>query len=201
MSVPYTSDELRHWIETRGFEIGEHTYGTPKILSWAPEDGRLFIGRYCSIAGDVRIFLGGNHRLDWVTTYPFTALPAAWPEAAGIPGHPASRGDVRIGNDVWLGQGCTILSGVIVGDGAVIAAGALVARDVPPYAVAAGNPARVVRRRFADTVVEALLRVRWWDWPESEVRAAVPLLCAPDLAAFLARYDPKHQLPKASSYL
>jgi len=87
--------------------LGAHTYGTARIHWWG-EDADLTIGRFCSIARNVEIFLGGNHRPDWVTTYPFSVL-REWPEAAGITGHPASRGSVRIGNDVWIGTGATIL--------------------------------------------------------------------------------------------
>jgi Bacterial transferase hexapeptide (six repeats) len=127
---------------------------------------------------------GGNHRPDFVTTYPFSAI-ADWPEAANIEGHPATKGDVRIGNDVWIGLGVTILSGVTIGDGAVLAARAVVTGDVPPYAIVAGNPARIIRRRFADDVIAKLLALRWWDWDQERVRRYIPLLMQPDIAKFL----------------
>ena len=114
-----------------------------------PEAGRhLTIGRYCSIADKVEILLGGGHRLDWATTYPFAAMAGLWPGVDASVDDQASRGDVTIGSDVWLGSGCLILSGVTIGHGAVIGAHAVVSRDVPPYAVVVGNPGRVVRSRF-----------------------------------------------------
>lgn len=185
----YTRDALRPFVERHGFEIGEHTYGTPKIFWWG-EAAKLRIGRFTSIAQDVSIFLGGNHRVDWVTTYPFSALAQRWPTARGIPGHPATRGDVVVGNDVWLGRGATILSGVTIGDGAVVAAEAVVSRDVPAYAVVGGNPAKLIRHRFAPEIVAALQRIAWWTWPEERIAAAMPQLLAGDLAGFVAAHDP-----------
>jgi acetyltransferase-like isoleucine patch superfamily enzyme len=162
-----------------GFDIGAYSYGRPKVRF--PESGRrLTIGRYCSIADKVEILLGGDHRLDWVSTYPFAAMAGLWPEAQASQDYHASRGDVTIGNDVWLGSGCLILSGVTIGHGAVIAAHAVVTRDVPDYAVVAGNPGRIVRRRFSPEIVAGLLETRWWDLEPAMVTRLVPALEAPD---------------------
>jgi acetyltransferase-like isoleucine patch superfamily enzyme len=150
---------------------------------WWREPGRLVIGKYCSFAEQVTIFLGGNHRSDFVTTYPFSAIKY-WPEAEQIEGH-APKGDVIIGNDVWMGLGANIMSGVTVGDGAVVGARAVVTHDVPAYAIVAGNPARLIRMRFPDAVIKELLRVRWWDWSENRVRRFIPLLMQPDISKFL----------------
>lgn len=161
---------LRH-----GFSIGAYSYGRPKVRF--PESGRrLTIGRYCSIADKVEILLGGDHRLDWVSTYPFAAMDGLFPGAQAPADYHASRGDVTIGNDVWLGSGCMILSGVTLGHGAVVAARAVVTRDVPPYAVVTGNPARVVRTRFPPETVAALIEAAWWDLPHEAVTTLVPLL-------------------------
>lgn len=158
-----------------GFSIGCYSYGRPKVRF--PESGRkLTIGRYCSIADRVEILLGGEHRLDWASTYPFAAMRGHFPDAQAPEDYHASRGDVVIGHDVWLGSGCMILSGVTVGHGAVVAARAVVTRDVPPYAVVAGSPARVVRHRFPPDVAEALVALAWWDLPKAEVSRLVPLL-------------------------
>lgn len=175
--------------------VGEHTYGHEQlsVRHWGEPAG-LRIGRYCSIADRGTIFLGGNHRADWVSTYPFPAFPEAWPEAAGIEGHPATNGDVVIGNDVWVGSRVTIMSGVTVGDGAVLAADATVVKDVPPYAIVGGNPARVLRRRFAPHQIRGLLAVRWWDWPDAKVHAEVGLLASGRVDAFLARHAPPEAL-------
>lgn len=164
------------------FEIGEYTYGLPKIHFDTAHPRMLRIGRFCSIAPEVEIFLGMNHRLDWGTTYPFSSpvpqVRGLWPEAADIEGFPSSRGDVNIGHDVWIGLGATILSGVTIGDGAAVGAKAVVAADVPPYAVVAGNPAGVVRMRFDEATVEKMLALQWWYWPVEKIRRAIPLLCS-----------------------
>ncbi len=163
------------------FRVGANSYGCPRIFEWG-EGAVLEVGAYCSIADEVKIFLGGEHRTDWVSTYPFNQF---WPEAADIPGHPHSRGDVIIGNDVWIGFGATILSGVRIEDGAVVGAHAVVSRDVEPYTIVAGNPAQAVRKRFSDEQIAALQAAAWWEWPESELRACVGLLMAGDIDAFI----------------
>jgi len=134
----------------------------------------LTIGAYTSIAGGVEIVLGGNHPVDRISTFPFR-------EQLGLPGQhadgfPSTRGDIVIGSDVWIGTGVTVLSGVTIGDGAVIGAASVVTRSVPAYGIALGVPARVTKFRFEDHVIEALLQIRWWDWPEDVVRTAVHLL-------------------------
>ncbi|WP_283205842.1 CatB-related O-acetyltransferase [Methylobacterium cerastii] len=164
------------------YEVGDYTYGVPTVLWWG-EDTALTIGRYCSIAAGVSIMLGGNHRTDWVTTFPFGVLD---PAAAAHTGHPATNGDVRIGNDVWLGDSCRILSGVTVGDGACVATGALVTRDVPPYAIVGGVPARIIRLRFSPDQIAAMLEIRWWDWPEERIQALYPRMLSPDIDGFIA---------------
>ncbi|ROH85581.1 antibiotic acetyltransferase [Pseudomethylobacillus aquaticus] len=164
------------------YEIGRGSYGLPKVHDWK-EGTTLRIGAYCSIAGNVDIFLGGNHRMDWVSTFPF---PKYFPEMKHlISKFGKVKGDVTIGNDVWLGRSCMILSGVKVNDGAVVAAGAVVTRDVPAYAVVAGNPARVVRYRFDDKTIARLLATTWWQWPEEELRNIGHLLCNDDIQLFL----------------
>jgi len=168
-----------------GYSIGVGSYGIPMVHDWH-EGATLRIGAYTSIADDVHIFLGGQHRTDWVSSYPF---PAFLDDARAIPNYGGSRGDVNVGNDVWLASGCTILSGVTVGDGAVVAARSVVSRDVEPYSIVAGNPARHIRYRFEQATCEALLASAWWAWSEEEVRRIVHLLCSDDLSAFLAYVD------------
>ncbi len=163
------------------YQIGKHTYGHPKILSWG-EGTQIKIGAYCSFAGGIKIFLGGEHRTDWVTTYPFTEL---WESAKSIKGHPGTKGDVVIGNDVWVGEDATIMSGVMIGDGAVIGSCAVVTKDVPPYGIVAGNPAKLVKKRFDDETIDRLLEIRWWDWDEEAIEKYLPLLLSNDIALFL----------------
>lgn len=170
-----TRIHLAKLIRRYGYEIGDFSYGRPKVRF--PEAGRkLIIGRYCSIADKVEILLGGNHRIDWATTYPFSALPELWPAAPRNRDYHTSRGDVVIGNDVWLGSGAMVLSGVTIGHGAVIAARAVVTKDVPPYAIVGGNPARVVRYRFDEATIAALLDIAWWDLSAEEVAQLIPML-------------------------
>ena len=167
-----------------GYAIGEWSYGRPKVRF--PESGaRLSIGRYCSIADRVEILLGGDHRTDWVTTYPFAAMRGLWPGVEAPEDHHAGRGDVTIGHDAWLGSGAMILSGVRVGHGAVVGARAVVARDVPDYGIVVGNPARLVRLRFPEATVTALLAAAWWDLAPEQVGPLVPLLSSDRVDAFL----------------
>lgn len=188
MPVKYTKDSLHDCVTRNGFEIGDFTYGHPRVMTWG-EGRRCIIGKFCSIADGVTIFLGGNHRMDWVTTYPFSNITDTWPEADGIKGHPQSNGDVRIGNDVWLGWCSTILSGVTIADGAVVAANAVVTRDVPPYAVVGGNPAKLIKHRFGTKTIERLMKVKWWDWPEADIRSMVPHLVSSDMETFLDKAE------------
>ncbi len=166
------------------YQIGDWTYGEPEVLSWG-EDTSLIIGRFCSIAKGVKIFLGGEHRVDWVTTYPFTAI---MDEASAFKGHPASKGNVVIGNDVWVGRDAVILSGVEIGDGSVIGANSVVTKNVLPYSIVAGNPARIVRFRFKDCLIEDLLEIRWWDWDIEKIIEALPLILSPDIELFITKY-------------
>ncbi len=164
------------------YQIGLGTYGLPEVHDWA-EGSTLTIGAFTSIADDVHIFLGGHHRTDWISCYPF---PAFVEEAVGISDYGGTHGDVIVGNDVWLASGCTILSGVTIGNGAVVAARAVVTRNVEPYAIVAGNPARVIGWRFDPSIREALLASRWWSWPEDEIRRISPLLASSRIDDFLS---------------
>jgi acetyltransferase-like isoleucine patch superfamily enzyme/tetratricopeptide (TPR) repeat protein len=178
--IKKTKDVLAQY----GFEIGDYTYGLP-VIRW-PEGARLKIGKFCSIADGVEIFLGGNHNTDWLSTYPFSALSDEWPQAAGIAGHPASKGDVTIGNDVWLGANCVIMSGVSIGDGAVVGTRSVVTKDVAPYSIVAGNPARMVKKRFSPEQISSLLALRWWDWDKEDIARSLPVLCSPHIERFLS---------------
>jgi len=143
----------------------------------------MHIGAFVSIGSDVHIYTGGNHRSDWVSTYPFHHQL----RLSGVDGygHPASQGDVVVGHDVWLGDGSVLLSGATIGDGAIVGARSIVSGPVRPYAIVAGNPAREIRRRFSDDQVEHLLALQWWSWPIERVLASVDLLCSTDVQALL----------------
>lgn len=179
-------ERQKAWADGVKTITGEFSYAwQPRIKSWG-EGTVCRIGKFCSIAGDVQIFLGGNHRSDWISTYPFNQL---LPDVYGdIKGHPMSKGDVVIGNDVWIGNNVMIMSGVTIGDGAVIGAGSVVTKDVPHYAIAAGAPARVKKYRFPPGVRNIMLRMKWWDWPLDRIAEAVPLLQSGDWQEFVDKY-------------
>jgi acetyltransferase-like isoleucine patch superfamily enzyme len=164
------------------YEIGEWTYGQPDI-TWG--GGTFRIGRYCSIGSGVRILTGSEHRTTWVSTYPFKL---AFPGATSIRDPSCTKGDVSIGHDVWIGNDAMILSGVVVGNGAVIGARALVTKDVAPYSIVGGVPARLVRDRFDQATIEALQSIAWWDWPLEKVEEALPLLQSADVSEFISRH-------------
>jgi chloramphenicol O-acetyltransferase type B len=163
------------------YAYGRGSYGMPEVHDHK-QGATLKIGSFCSIGGRVQLFLGGHHRTQWVTTYP---LSYYLPEITHPGRYDFTRGDVVIGNDVWLCDGCTILSGVTVGHGAVVAANAHVFRDVPPYAIVGGNPATVIGYRFPEDVREELLAIAWWDWSYDEIVAAGDKLCSDNIQDFI----------------
>lgn len=165
-------------------EFGDYTYGTPVIKTWG-EGANLRIGKFCSLAA-CTIVLGGNHRTDWATTYPFNVF---LPSYAYIIGHPATNGDIHIGNDVWIGNDAKIMSGVTIADGAVVAANALVTRDINAYEIHGGVPAKLIKKRFNDDVINKLLIIKWWDWPESHLIEAIPLLQSADFSKLFAYHE------------
>lgn len=158
--------------------IGHATYGAPNIRIFEGDTStRLVVGNYSSLASTATFLLGGNHPLDRVTTYPLRIRFGL--TDAGHDGYPTSKGDIRVGSDVWIGHEALVLSGVQIGDGAVVAARAVVTRDVPPFSIVAGNPARVIRQRVSAEVAERLIVTKWWDWPESEVLSHIRELSGP----------------------
>lgn len=163
--------------------IGKYTYGQPEI-HWANKDTKLVIGNFCSIAGNVRIYLGGNHRTDWISTYPFGHIHKGTFNAFDGKGHPSSGGDVIIGNDVWISDNVTIMSGVTIGDGAVIACNSHVVKDVEPYSLVGGNPAKLIKYRFTEEQIKKLLEIKWWNWDDAKINKYVPLLCSGDVDTF-----------------
>ena len=162
--------------------VGRYTYGNPQFMLWDQSE-RIQVGSFCSIASEVVIFGGGEHRTDWITTFP---LRIAFDDPlAGKDGHPDSKGFTKIGNDVWIGFRALVLSGVNIGDGAVIAAGAVVASDVPPYAIVVGNPAKVIRYRFTNAEIKYLLAIRWWDWDIEKIEKNIQNLCSTEIEKFI----------------
>lgn len=139
---------------------------------------RLILGKFCQLAhGTTFIFPDANHATAGITTYPFAVLGGPWAEVLPLSEYPfPAKGDTVVGSDVWFGYESLVMPGVTIGHGAIVAARAVVAGDVPPYAIVAGNPARVVRTRFEPARVRELLDMAWWDWPEEEILAGIPEL-------------------------
>jgi len=167
---------LKPLVTDPQIEVGEYTYYDDPddplafehdafLYAHGPE--RLVIGRYCAIASKVRFLMsGGNHADIGPSTFPFGIFGEPWAQRTmELVMSAPSRGDTVVGHDVWLGYGALVMPGVNIGSGAVVAAASVVAADVSPYAIVAGNPARVVRRRYEDRDVERLLRAAWWGWP------------------------------------
>ena len=164
--------------------FGKYTYGNPNIF-WVNEDAKLVIGNFCSIADNVNIFLGGNHRSDWVTTYPFGHIYQNEFNMFDGKGHPSTKGDVIIGNDVWIGSNVTIMSGVTIGDGAVIANNSHVVKNIEPYSLVGGNPATFIKYRFTPQQIEKLLEIKWWFWEDEKINKFTPLLCNNNIDTFI----------------
>ncbi|MDG5469924.1 CatB-related O-acetyltransferase [Deltaproteobacteria bacterium IMCC39524] len=154
--------------------IGKGSYVNGIDLYCWDDRIEVSIGRYCSIADKVTIIAGGEHDMDWVTTYPF--IPKWKVEDLYHLQKPRFKGDIKIGNDVWISNNVVILSGVTISDGAVVGAGSIVTKDVNPYSIVAGNPARVVKKRFSDDIIEQLLDIKWWDWDEEKIHENLILL-------------------------
>ncbi len=182
---------LKNFITRPTIEVGDYTYyddpdGAEQfernVLYHFDFNGdRLVIGKFCSIATGARFLMnGGNHHTTTMSSYPFSIFGNGWEEAT--PDGWPNRGDTRVGNDVWIGFGATIMPGATIGDGAVIGSLSVVAGDVPPYAIVAGNPARVIRNRFDDATIARLLALRWWDWDAARITRKVKAIAGADIA-------------------
>lgn len=160
------------------FDIGDYTYGKPKIYA---DPSSFKLGKFCSIADGVTIYAGGEHNYNWVSSYNFSAR-------FDCKVCTDSKGDVFIGNDVWIGDGSLILSGVNIGNGAVIAAHSVVTKDVNPYEIVGGNPARHIKYRFDQTQINSLLKIKWWDWDIKEIETNFELILNEDINNFINKF-------------
>jgi acetyltransferase-like isoleucine patch superfamily enzyme len=166
--------------------IGDFTYGGPIKILCREKCGFLRIGKYCSIAS-VNIFLAGNHSTDWISTYTFHLPPFTQAYEQFYGGQSLSKGNVEIGNDVWIGNEATIMSGITIGDGAVIAALSVVTKDVPPYAIVGGNPAKIIKMRFDQKSIDNLLKLKWWDWEIKRIQENMPLILSSKAEQFIKK--------------
>lgn len=171
---------LKNIVQNPNIIIGDYTYyddpdgcdefeekNVPYLYDFSEE--KLIIGKFCAIAAKTTfITSSANHKLDGFSTYPFGIMGHGW-EKDTPKGQYSNKGDTVVGNDVWFGYDCTILPGVKIGNGAIIGTKAIVAKDVPSYAVAAGNPAKVIKMRFDDKTIAELLKIKWWDWPKEKI--------------------------------
>ena len=192
---PYgTSIFLKNAITAPNIQVGDYTYYDDSedpaafekrnvLFNWPEFGDRLIIGRFCSLAAGVQFIMGpAHHRISSVPACPFHVFGGLWEE--NTPPHMDQlprKGDIVVGNDVWIGREAVILPGVTIGDGAIVAARSVVCRDVPPYTVAGGNPVQVRKKRFDDHMIRLLEEVRWWDLPPQELVELLPVLCSPDL--------------------
>jgi acetyltransferase-like isoleucine patch superfamily enzyme len=166
-----------------GINRGRHSYGNPDIRI-LPGHQSVSIGNFCSIAEGVTIISGGEHHLEYITTSPITGL-------LGIDeGKTATtKGPVVIENDVWIASNALILSGVTIGSGAVIAAGSVVVKDVSPYAIVGGNPAKLMRYRFDEEIISKLLEIKWWDWDDEKIKENADLLTKENITEFIEKHE------------
>lgn len=183
---------LKNFVKASNIIIGDYTYfddgryGVDKfeeynvLYNYDFSKVKLIIGKFCAIAAETKFIMTGDHKLDAISTYPFPIFQKGWEQVYDIKDLPV-KGDIIIGNDVWMGYDSLIRNGVTVGDGAIIAARAVVVKDVPPYAIVAGNPAKVVKMRFDDKTIERLLRLAWWDWDINKINKHLKLICSLDI--------------------
>ena len=185
---------IKNVITRPNIEVGEYTYYDDAATGGEDFEShvthhyefigdKLIIGKFCAIGKGVEFIMNGaNHRMVSVTTYPFNIFGHGWETCTPTLDELPLKGDTVVGNDVWIGQHVTVLPGVHIGDGAIIGANSVVADNIPPYAIAAGNPCRVVRPRFDQALTDYLIKLRWWDWSPEKIFNHLEALCSGDFA-------------------
>ena len=170
-------------------DLGTYFDRNVNIISWS-DQFHVHLGKYNSIGRDCNFFLHANHRADWITTSSQLWGPVT-PEVADLHmsmGHPICKGNITVQNDVWIGAKSTIMSGVTIHNGAIIAAGSTVTKDVPPYAIVAGNPGKIVKFRFTEDQIQDLLEIAWWNWEENRIREEAMTLWSGDIEDFIKKH-------------
>lgn len=184
---------LKNLIDEPNIEIGDYTYyddledvnNFKKNVKYHFDftGDKLIIGKFCMIASGVSFIMNGaNHLTNAISAYPFSIFGNEWEKAMEGREYPV-KGDTLIGNDVWIGHNATIMAGVHIGDGAVIATNATVVKDVEPYSIVGGNPAKLIKKRFPEEQIEQLLELKWWDWEIEKITENIHLLTGADPAA------------------
>jgi acetyltransferase-like isoleucine patch superfamily enzyme len=168
-------------------DIGDHTYfsgsETYRNMTYFVDAN---IGKYCSVAVNLSIF-SVAHNLDHITQYPFDVIETSSSYRRTKNFRTVTTSTVDIGNDVWVGANATIVAArdLKIGDGAIIGAGSVITKDVEPYSIVAGNPAKVIRLRYDQQTIDQLLQIKWWDWPEERIERSIDLLLSNDVAGFI----------------
>ena len=184
---------LKNIIQSPHIQVGDYTYYDDLEDPYNFEKNvlyhfdfigdKLLIGKFCAIASGVKFIMnGGNHETKPVSSYPFSIFGGGWESIAGSVSYPV-KGDTVVGNDVWIGTEAVVMPGVRIGCGAVVAAKAVVTKDVPDYAIVAGNPAVVVKTRFSEEHVQQLLSIGWWNWEAEKITRNLHLIHAADVEA------------------
>jgi virginiamycin A acetyltransferase len=188
---------IKNTVRNPNIVIGDYTYyDDPEdsenfernVLYHFPFIGdKLIVGKFCAIARGAKFIMNGaNHKLSGVSTYPFQIFGNGWEKVMPKPGDLPYKGDTVIGHDVWIGYEALIMPGVKIGNGAIVSSRAVVVSDVPPYSVVGGNPAKVIKARFAPDVIAELERIAWWDWPVEKITRHLELIVAADIGALRA---------------
>lgn len=183
---------LKHFIKASNIEIGDYTYYDDRIkgpecfeeqnvlYNYDFNKNKLVIGKFCAIAAKTKFIMTGDHKLDAFSTYPFPIFGNGWENAFNVFNLPV-KGDIIVGNDVWFGYDSLVMNGVSIGNGAIIGARSVVVKNVPAYSIVAGNPARVVKMRFEDAIIDRLERIAWWEWDAEKITRHVKSICQLDL--------------------
>ena len=180
---------MTDWNKVLWENTGKYTYGLEHLVinQWG-EDTTIHIGAFCSFGTGTTIYLGGNHRSDWVTTFPFGCrhpdIFNNFPHKTWL----APAKNVVIGNDVWIANNVTIKCGVTIGDGAIIATNSYVIKDVEPYSIVGGNPGRFIKYRFNEEQRKKLLKIKWWEWEDGKINENIPLLCNENIDLFINKH-------------
>lgn len=185
---------LKNFIKAPNIHVGDYTYFDDRrfgpehfeehnvLYNYHLSRVKLVIGKFCAIAAETRFIMTGDHKLNAVSTFPFPIFGNGWENAFDVHNLPI-KGDIIVGHDVWFGYDSLVMNGVTIGNGAIIAARAVVVKDVPAYAIVAGNPAKVVKMRFDAQTIARLEKLAWWDWPIDKINRNLPLICGLDIDA------------------